>query len=111
MIAIDNEPIGVETRDGTPSQITVGFRVTRDFPEVELDDITWTYVAQDQGSMETIDVLMFASNSSRYELSDDRRTLTIYDVNLFDAGIFTLSATNEAGMGSASLELVIHGKD
>lgn len=108
--AIDSEPIGVETRDGTPSQITVGFSITRDFPEVELDNITWTYIAQGQGQDQNVDVLTLASNNSRYELSDDRRTLTIIDVSFSDAGTFTLVATNEAGIGSTSLELIVHGK-
>ena len=102
------EPIGVETRDGTPSHITVGFSITRDYPSVQLEDITWSYTPI-RGSMETSDVATLASNSSKYLLSDDLRTLTISNLSFSDAGYFTLNATNEAGMGSATLELIIHG--
>lgn len=106
---LDREPIGVETRDGTPSQITVGFSITRAFPSVQLDDITWNYTPT-RGSTETSDVAALANNSSKYVLSDDLRTLTIFNLNFSDAGYFTLSAINEAGMRNATLELIIHGK-
>ena len=64
----------------------------------------------DQMTMEQSDVAMLASNDTKYQLSDNLRMLVISNLSFFDAGLFTLNATNEAGTGSATLELIVHGK-
>lgn len=99
--------IGVETRDGSPSQISVTFSITRAKPAVELDDISWTYRTK---SRNIIDVAAMVSSSRKYEFSNDLLTLTIFNLSLSDGGFFTLNATNEAGMDSSNQELVIHGE-
>lgn len=106
IIPVNRQNIGVETHDGTPSQITVGFVITRALPPVQLDDITWSYTPT-LGSSETSDVVLF---TGRHVLSDDLRTLTIFNLTISDAGYFSLTATNEARKRNATLELVIHGK-
>ena len=100
--------IGVETRDGRPSEIEIGFSISQATPPVQLENITWTYV--DQITMEQFDIAALASNDTKYQLSEDLRTLTISDLNFFDAGLFIFNATNEAGTGSAILQLMVHGK-
>ena len=104
--AVDSQPIGVETRDGRPSEITVRFTITRDDPEVALDDITWTYTNRSDIS---VDVAALVMMDSRFQLSADLRSLTISNLSFFDAGSITVNATNEAGTGSGTLQLIIHG--
>lgn len=101
--------IGVETRDGSPSQISVTFSITRDVPAVEVDDISWTYHTNEDPGLIDVAALV-VNNSDKYSFSDDLRTLTIFNLSLSDGGFFTLSATNEAGTSSATQELVIHGE-
>ena len=105
---IESQLIGVETRDGRPSKIEIRFFISRATPPVQLENITWTYV--DQITMEQLDIAALASNDSKYQLSEDLRTFTISDLSFFDAGRFTFNATNEAGTGSATLQLVVHGE-
>ena len=106
-----SEPIiGVETRDGSPSQISVTFSITRDVPAVEVDDIFWTYRANEDPRVMIDVAAQVVNNSNKYSLSDDLTTLTIFNLNFSDGGFFTLSATNEAGMSNATQELVIHGE-
>ena len=100
-------PIGVETRDGRPSDITVGFTITRSDPEVQLENITWTYTINDT-NMDVQDLVM--EDSSKYQLSDNLRTLTIFNLSFFDAGSITLTASNEAGTVSSTLQLIVHGQ-
>ena len=108
----EEELIGVEHRDNTSSDITVSFTITRAFPAVEVQDIVWSYTLT-RGPMNSteMDVLTLAMNSSKYSLSADRRSLIIYDVDFFDAGYFTVNATNEAGTGTATQELIVHGEE
>ena len=108
VIPQDSRPIGVETRDGSPSLIRIGFFITRAIPSVPLENRTWTYT--NLTSMVVLDVEDLVSNGSKYELSLDRQTLTIYNISLFDAGLFTLSATNEVAMHNATLNFIVHGK-
>lgn len=107
----EEELIGVEHRDNTTSDITVSFSITRAFPAVEVQDIVWSYTLS-RGPMNStkMDVLALAMNSSKYNLSADRRSLVVYDVDFFDAGYFTVNATNEAGIGTATQEFVVHGE-
>ena len=105
---IESQPIGVETRDGSPSEIEIGFSISRATPPVQLENITWTYV--DLITMEQFDITSLGSNNTKYQLSEDLRMLTISDLNFFDAGLFTFNATNEAGTNSTTLQLVVHGK-
>ena len=104
---LGEEHIGIETRDGTPSQITLGFSITNAIPSV--DDITWTYTPTRGNTAEAVDVKALANSNDKYMLSNDLKTLTIFTVNFTDAGFFTLNATNIIGSNSATLELTVHG--
>lgn len=98
---INRRPIGVENRN-----IRFGFTITQDDPHVAPNGISWTYTNTTDNTSTNVSSL----SSSRFQLSTDRRLLTILGINFFDAGFFTLTATNEAGAGNGTLELVIHGK-
>lgn len=99
--------IGVETRDGSPSQISIEFAITRADPGVQPENITWTYRSEEETMAQEMEI---ADTFNQYEFSDDLVTLTLFNLSFFDAGFFTLRAANEAGMHSATLELVIHGE-
>ena len=46
----------------------------------------------------------------RHSLSDDRKSLTITDVQIMDGGLYTLTATNLAGVRNKTVSLTIHGE-
>ena len=111
VIVRSNEPlIAVETRDLSSTEISIEFSITRDYPSVEMDGIVWSY-RESEESLETVNTTMLDSDDSRISFSGDLTTLTILDVNFFDAGLYTLSATNEAGTHNNTIELVVHGEE
>ena len=65
----------------------------------------WTFVS-DEGLNINID----AANDSRYQFPQDRRSLNITNLRRSDSGIYTLTATNEAGVHSAMIRLTVEGK-
>ena len=46
----------------------------------------------------------------RHQLSLNKRLLIIYDVQIIDGGLYTLSAANVAGTRNQTISLTIHGK-
>ena len=103
--AINEEVIGVETRDNRSSFIDLGFKITRADPEVSLTDIVWTYAPNNM----TGELINRTAIYSRLNFTEDMRSVTVTVTSLSDAGTFTLTATNEAGSHNASVNLVIHG--
>lgn len=102
--------IGVETRDGSPSEITLGFTLTRAFPEVSRGDIHWTYTRTNSVGETVSQVIHTSFNDTKFDFTDDLLRVTITKLSLFDAGHFTMTATNEAGTHNASVQLIIHGE-
>ena len=100
--------IGVETRDGSRSEVSIEFAITRAEPRVELQDIEWSYRSMSDGMEMDLDT--FFNDSDKFALSDDLTSLTVFNVSLFDAGMFTLSASNEAGTHNATIQLSVHGE-
>ena len=92
-----------------PSQITLGFNVTRANPAVETENITWTYTLHNHNGS-TLNTTELASSDFKYNLSADYRTLTIFNITFFDAGSILLSASNGIGTSNSSLQLIVHGK-
>ena len=83
--------------------ITLIFTITNDDPLVQVNNIQWEFG--------TVDITELLMTDEQYELSDDRLSLIINHVSLSaDQGIYTLSATNEAGIRSASIEIIIESK-
>ena len=98
VVPVEANLIGVESREGTPSEITVGFTITGAFPEVLIENITWIHAGND-----------ITMNSSKYSLSADLCTLTIFNLSFIDSGSITLIARNEAGTGRGTLQLTVYG--
>ena len=84
-----------ETDVNRPPNITLGFTITGANPEVEIENIVWTYTLHNLNGS-TLNTAELASSGSKYNLSVDYRTLTIFNVTYFDAGSIMLSASNGA---------------
>ena len=83
--------------------ITLIFTITNDDPLVQVNNIQWEFG--------TVDITELLMTDEQYELSADSLSLIINNVSLSaDQGIYTLSATNEAGIRSASIEIIIESK-
>lgn len=90
------------------STVVVQFALNdRVFPKVQLSNIHWTYTTEN-GS-EILNTSFPASG--RYNFSSDLLSLTITDLQVVDDGNYTLWATNEAGISSATYNLTVYGKD
>ena len=107
VIAVNEEEIGVETRDGSPSFISISFDITRADPKVTPADIIWTYAPNNTESRLVNETDIYPT----LNFTMDRRSVTVSNLSLSDAGTFTLIATNEAGSHNASVKLIIHGKE
>ena len=46
----------------------------------------------------------------RHSLSDDNKSLNITSVQIMDGGLYTLTATNLAGVRNKTVSLTIHGE-
>ena len=103
---METELIGVETRDGRPSEVVVGFTITRAIPEVAVENITWVHNMINGSSR---DIAALLAMDSKYNFSADFRTLTIFNLTFADTGSITFIASNEAGASNATLQLIIHG--
>ena len=95
--------------NGPSSQLIglIGFNITISFsisaaPLVTPSDIEWRF----QGSSDEETEIM---PTARYTFSDDKLSLTIYNIHEADEGQFTLRATNELGQDQASIQLVVDG--
>ena len=83
--------------------ITLSFDISNDKPLVTLDGIEWS-VTNEEGTH------TMAPEDSRFTFSADMRSLTIDPVDLADEGVYTLTATNEAGQDSAEIEVDVQCK-
>ena len=79
--------------------MTLSFRILNASPAVLPSNIEWVF----NGTA-------LSDSVSRYSFSSDRLSLTVSALTHSDEGLYTLTATNEAGLGSASLILNIEGK-
>ena len=81
--------------------------ITRASPDVVPEDITWTFLPERQNGtgIQTID-----SSNADYDFSEDRRSLRIISLTTDDAGVYTLTAKNPAGIISGNITLDVQGK-
>ena len=84
---------------------TLEFVINSASPDVTPDNIEWTFEPNQE---QTLDVN--SAVDSRYQFSQDRRSLNISSLRRNDSGLYTLIATNEAGVDSATIELIVEGK-
>ena len=83
---------------------TLDFTIERASPDVAPANIVWTFLP-DQGTP----VELSTADDSRYRFSLDRRSLNVSGLQRNDSGMYTLTATNEAGVRSESIQLIVEG--
>ena len=84
---------------------TLKFTIKRASPDVAPVNIVWTF-QPDHGTP----VKLSTADDSRYRFSVDRRSLNVSGLQFNDSGTYTLTATNEAGVHSESMQLIVEGK-
>ena len=89
--------IGVQGRP-----VALQFTISADIPPVATSDIVWTFT-NTSGATSTLTV--------DDGLSPDRLTLNISAVEYSDEGTYTLTASNVAGAGMATITLDVRGKE
>lgn len=92
---------GVKGRD-----YQLKFTIRRASPPVETKEIVWTYSNVTSGQT---DIDIAELDSSRFILDPSRLSLKIADIMFFDDGIFSLTATNPAGVHTASINFTVYG--
>ena len=95
---------------------TLNFTIGRAHPPVDITNIHWFY-SNDSITEEITFLKNRPGLSSIYTFSSDRLNLTINNVvqarvegEPTDAGRYTLEATNEAGVGSSYIDVLVFGK-
>ena len=100
MTAITSSPaVGIEGQS-----VTLQFILTQADPLVRVENIRWQF------SFLGMDVDVTQSNNRHYQLSEDRRTLSINQLTSAEEGVYTLFATNEAGTQFNRIRVVIESK-
>ena len=83
--------------------ITLQFEIVYAVPEVMLNDIVWTFTpASEQQAF-------ILQENERIYFEDNLLNMTIFNISEEDAGIYNFTATNRAGTGYASVELIVEG--
>ena len=80
---------------------------SRVFPTVQLSNIQWIYSTEK--SSEILDTS--SSNNPRYNFSSNLLSLIITNLQVADDGNYTLMASNEAGIDTATFNLTVYGKN
>ena len=86
------------------SSVLVKFNITQADPLVKVENIRWQF------SFLGTDIDITESSSGHYQLSDDRRSLTINQLTTQQGGVYTMFATNEAGTRLNQIMVVIESK-
>ena len=103
MAAFTSSPaVGIEGQS-----VTLLFNITEADPPVRVENIRWQF--SDILMSNPLDITN-TSKLDHYQLSDDRRALTVHQINTARQGLYTLFATNEAGVRSSSIRLVLEGE-
>ena len=87
-------------KDGNFSII---FHIEDDFPQVQLSNIRWHFTNLNHTTTEI-------EPSDHYEFSSDLIVLEIHNVQLADRGNYSLTAGNEAGVRSATIQMDVYGE-
>ena len=90
--------------------VTLAFTISDASPEVQTENIQWTFTDVNGTHFDISTDLNVAKFSDLTGLfSDDRLSLVFSGLNNVFEGTYTMTATNKAGNASASLILVIEG--
>lgn len=93
----------------------ISFRIDDAAPPVSLGDIYWRFsptFSNDPYSSDTVDItgLVTRLGNSVYTFSNDKRSLTVSQLNQTDEGRYFLIAVNPAGEHYSHIDVIIHGK-
>ena len=97
-------PEGVNITGLEGGSINFNFEITYAVPDVETNDIIWKFT-----SIYYTGFTINLENEERVQFEDDLLNITIYNITKDDAGIYNITATNRAGTGYASIELIVEG--
>ena len=85
------------------SEVTLSFMITDAYPDVTPDNIKWTF----NNGQNISDITGLTTNG--FSFSMDLLSLSIVGISARHEGNYTLTATNNAGSGQASIELEVEG--
>ena len=89
--------------------VTLTFTILDSSPEVQTENIQWTFRDLNGNSFDVPTNLLTTSFSNLMGVfSSDRLSLTLSGLTNDFEGTYTMTATNEAGSDSETIELVIH---
>ena len=88
---------------GDPFSVT--FTISNAQPQVDPDNITWSFVSASSGNSTSL----VEDATDRYSFSPDRQTLMISNVLLEDEGRYTMNAENPGGASQASVSVQVRG--
>ena len=93
------------------TSVTLSFTILDAYPEVQTENIQWTF-SNLNGSSFDIPTNSVSTNFSILTgvFSGHRLSLTLLGLTSDFEGMYTMTATNEAGSDSAVVELVIEGQ-
>ena len=112
--ADDEEVLGVVGMNAT-----ISFTITRASPEVEQEDIRWTFMSILGQTTEDITPDPSVNSSDHLVFSEDLLSLTIVDIrqstesgmfSQVDEGMYMLTAGNAVGIRTASVNLIVEGE-
>ncbi len=84
-------------------EYTISFNIMDDFPKVKPENIYWEFGSDATGTTTLI------TDNSLLHLSEDQLSLNFEDIELTDRGNYTITATNEAGKRSSTINMNVHG--
>ena len=97
---------------GNNAVIQFAFKVAD--PLVKVEDISWSFMPLSEESSSGMSSSGMSNslltNSTTILLSDDRLSLTIYEAQLNNSGVYTITVRNLAGTHSESVYLNVLGK-
>ena len=85
------------------SNFSITFHIEDDFPPVQLSNIHWHFTNLNHTTTEI-------EPSDHYVFSSNRTVLEIHNVQLADRGNYSLTASNEAGVTSAAIQMDVYGE-
>ena len=85
------------------SNFSIIFHIEDDFPQVQIFNIHWHFTNLNH-------ITTKIEPSDHYEFSSDLTVLVINDVQLADKGNYSLTAGNEAGVRSATVQMDVYGE-
>ena len=105
MEAVQERIVGIQEMS-----VTVSFVILDASPEVQTQNIRWTFTDLNGNSFEIpTGSVMSAFSNIMGVFSGDRLNLTLSNLSDNFQGTYTMTVTNRAGSNTASVELVIEG--